>query len=113
MTFINYNTRKKLKIFEGITGPIYHSEQATFGHFTLEEGVLAPAHVHPHEQWTHVIDGEIEFTLGDETQILTAGMSAYIPSNVVHSVKAIKQTKIIDCFIPVREDFKELEKNTL
>lgn len=112
MTFINYNTRKKLKIFEGITGPVYHSEQATFGHFTLEKGVLAPAHSHPHEQWTHVIKGEIEFILGDEKQILTSGMSAYIPSNVIHSVRAIQETKIIDCFIPVREDFKELEKNT-
>ncbi len=112
MTFINFNTRKKLKIWDGINGSIYHSEQATFGHFILDEGVALPAHNHPHEQWTHLIEGELEFDIGGETQIMTPGMTAFIPSNVEHSGKAIKKCKVIDCFLPVREDFVELEKDT-
>ena len=112
MTFINYNTRKKLKIWDGITGPVFHSDKATFGHFTLEAGVKLPAHSHPHEQWTHLIEGELEFVIGDETQIMTPGITAFIPSNVEHSATVIKKCKVIDCFMPVREDFVELEKNT-
>jgi hypothetical protein len=29
-----------------------------------------------------------------------------------HSAKAITACKVIDCFLPVRQDFVELEKNT-
>lgn len=70
MPFINFNTRKKIRVWDGITGPVYHSDQATFGYFTIETGTDLPAHSHPHEQWTHLIEGELEFTIGDETTVL-------------------------------------------
>lgn len=110
MPFINFNSKKKLKIFEGITGSFAHSAQSTFGYLTLEKGVRAPEHNHIHEQWTHVLSGELEFTLGGEVMKLTPGMSAFIPSNVLHSAYAITECKVMDCFSPVREDFIELEK---
>ena len=110
MTFIDFNTRKRLKIWEGISGPVFHSGQATFGHFTIEAGSDLPAHSHPNEQWTNVIEGELEFTIDGESTVMKAGMAAYIPSDVVHSAKAITTCKVIDCFIPAREDFMELEK---
>lgn len=79
---------KRLQIWEGISGPVYHSDQATFGHFTIEAGIELPAHSHPHEQWTNLIEGELEFTVGNETTVMKAGMIAYIPFNVEHSAKA-------------------------
>ncbi len=112
MTFIDYNTRKRIQIWEGISGPVFHSEQATFGHFTLEKGSDLPAHSHPHEQWTNLIEGELEFNIDGESKVMTAGMTAYIPSDVVHSAKVITRSKVIDCFIPPREDFMELESST-
>jgi quercetin dioxygenase-like cupin family protein len=112
MAFIDFSTKKRLKIFEGITGTFAHSQHATFGYVTLEKGVRAPEHNHIHEQWTHVISGELEFTLGGKTMLLTPGMSAHIPSNVLHSAYAITECKVMDCFSPMREDFVELEKNT-
>ena len=109
MAFIDFNTKKKIKVWEGITGPVFHSNQATLGHFTLEEGCELPAHSHPHEQWTNVIEGELEFNINGETKIMKAGMTAFIPSNVVHSAKVVTKCKVIDCFMPVREDFVALE----
>jgi hypothetical protein len=38
--------------------------------------------------------------------------AAFMPSDVPHSAKAITKCKVIYCFLPVREDFVELEKNT-
>ena len=111
MGFIDFNTRKKIQIWEGISGPVFHSKQATFGHFTLDEGCDLPEHSHPHEQWTHLIEGELEFTIGDQTSLLKPGMTAFIPSEVPHSAKAISKCKVIDCFLPVREDFVELEND--
>lgn len=113
MPFIDFNSRKKIRVWDGITGPVYHSDQATFGYFTIEAGTDLPAHQHPHEQWCHVIEGELEFTIGEETGILTKGKVALIPSGVVHSGHARTECRVIDGFLPVREDFRELEKQTV
>ena len=112
MPFVDFNTKKRVQVWDGISGPLHHSEKLTFGYFTLEKGAFAKEHQHPHEQWTHVISGELEFTLGAEKKRLTPGMAVYIPSNTPHSACAITECKVIDCFSPVREDFVELEKNT-
>ena len=109
MPFINYNKIKHSKIWDGIHGALHHSDSLTFGHITVENGSFLPEHHHVHEQWTHVIDGELEFTIGDETLLLTSGLTAHIPSDVPHSARALTRVKLIDCFMPVREDFKTLE----
>lgn len=109
MPYINFNTRKKVNIWPGISGPMFHSEQLTFGHFTIVKDSVLPEHSHPHEQWTHLIQGELEFDIKGEKQILTPGKTAFIPSELPHSAKAITECKVIDCFLPVREDFVKLE----
>lgn len=109
MAFVNYNTKSKATIFSGIQSAMEHSEQSTFGCVTLEAGVIAPLHSHPHEQWTYVLEGEMEFTLEGETQLLLPGMGALIPSNAVHGAKAVTACKVIDVFTPVREDYRKLD----
>lgn len=109
MPYIDFNTRKKVNIWPGISGPMYHSEQLTFGHFTIEKGAVLPEHSHPHEQWTNLIQGELEFDINGEKEILKPGKTAFIPSGLPHSAKAISECKVIDCFLPVREDFVKLE----
>ena len=112
MPFIDFKTRKRVKIWEGITGTLHHSHQLTFAHVTLQTGAVLPEHNHIHEQWTHVIEGELLFNINGEENLLTPGMTAFMPSNIPHSAKAITECKVIDCFLPVREDFVELEKQT-
>jgi quercetin dioxygenase-like cupin family protein len=112
MPYIDFKTRKKVKIWDGITATLHHSKQATFAHVTLEKGIDLPVHNHIHEQWTHVIEGELLFDINGEKKLLTPGMAAFIPSNLPHSANAITECKVIDCFLPVRQDFVELEKNS-
>lgn len=109
MAFINYNTKNKVTIFAGIQSAMEHSDQSTFGCVTLEEGVIAPIHSHPHEQWTYILEGEMEFTLDGEMQVLLPGMGAFIPSNTLHGAKAVTACKVIDVFTPVREDYRKLD----
>lgn len=109
MPFINFNSNKKVKIWEGITAALHHSEQATFAHISLQKDSEVAVHNHIHEQWTHVIEGELLFDINGEQQLLTSGMAAFMPSNVPHAAKAITACKVIDCFLPVRQDFVDLE----
>ena len=109
MPFINFNTIPHLRLRDNIHGAFYHSDTMTFGHITLEEGAILPEHNHIHEQWTHVLDGTLEFTLDGETRIMTSGISVYIPSDVRHSARAVTHCRLMDAFLPCREDFKTLE----
>ena len=109
MPFINFNETPHQRIMDGIHGALHHSEQLTFGHIVLEQGAILPQHHHMQEQWTHVLDGQLQFTLDGETQMMTQGMSVHIPSNVPHSAVALTKCKVIDGFMPVREDFKTLD----
>ena len=112
MAYVNFSDRKNVKIFEGITARMYHSEQITFAYVTLQQGAIVSEHSHVHEQWAHVIEGEMKFNVSGEEKILTAGMAAFIPSNAIHSATAITLCKVIDCFLPVREDFVKMEEET-
>ncbi len=105
---VDYTKKRKQKIWDGIVGAIHHSEHMTIGHIQIDAGVVLPTHQHENEQWSNVIEGTFEFTIGDEVILLTSGMSAYIPPNVPHSGKALSMCKIIDCFHPPREDWKLL-----
>ena len=109
MPFIDFNTIPHSKLRENIHGALYHSDTMTFGYIILEEGAILPEHNHFHEQWTHLLEGSLEFTLDGETQVMTPGISVFIPSDIRHSAKALTRCKLIDAFLPVREDFKSLE----
>ncbi|MGA9347397.1 MAG: cupin domain-containing protein [Anaerolineae bacterium] len=73
---------------------------------TLEEGVVVPAHRHPHEQITYVIEGELSMDVEGRTYVLGAGDSLLFPGDVEHRATALKRTLVIDTFSPPREDYK-------
>jgi len=109
MPIFDFNLTPHLKLRDGIHGAFHHSDDLTFGHITLEKGAVLPEHHHIHEQWTHVLEGELQFSMQGETVVLTSGMTAHIPSDVPHGAIALTECKVIDCFRPVREDFKTLD----
>ncbi len=112
MPYIDYNAQKKVQIWDGISARMAHSGQATFAQVTLEAGAVADRHQHIHEQWTYVLEGEMLFELDGEEKLMTPGMGAHIPSNTFHSARTITGCRVIDLFMPVRQDFVELEKGT-
>ena len=61
---------------------------------------------HLHEQVTNVIEGEFELTVSGKTKILGPGSVAVIPSNTTHSGRSVTNTRVIDVFYPVREDYR-------
>jgi quercetin dioxygenase-like cupin family protein len=110
MPFIDYNAKPKIKIWDGIYGQVHHSDHMTHAHISIAADIMLPEHHHPHEQWSHLLEGEIEFIVGGEKRLMKAGETAYIPGNVPHSGRTITACKLIDVFNPVREDWIELEK---
>lgn len=72
----------------------------------FENGAIGYNHVHEHEQSTYVLEGEFEFTVGEEVKIIKAGDTVYMPPMVDHGCKLISEKgRLLDVFTPQREDF--------
>jgi quercetin dioxygenase-like cupin family protein len=89
-----------------------HTDSMTLAYWTFEEGAVLKDHSHPHEQVVNLLEGELEFTLGGEVSLLVPGSAIVCPPGIPHSGKALKPTRVLDVFCPVREDFLALDRET-
>lgn len=82
-----------------------HSDNLMVVEVHFEAGVTAPRHHHVHEQITYVMSGKFEFTVGDETYIVSAGDSLYKQPNIEHGATCLEAGTLLDVFTPHRADF--------
>ena len=104
--FIDLEKLPERELVPGFNARLLHTGKVTIAHVNVRKGSVLPAHKHFHEQVTNIISGELEMTVGGETVICTPGMSINIPSNVLHSARAVTDCYVIDVFCPEREDYK-------
>ena len=63
-------------------------------------------HSHPHEQITYVVDGRVEFHLGETMHTLEPGDMITVPPGRPHTVRLLTgHVRLIDTFHPLREEF--------
>ena len=73
---------------------------------TFEKGAVGAKHSHPHEQIGYIISGKLIYQ--EEScpdKILETGDTYYVAPNAVHGVQVLEDTKLLDIFTPMREDF--------
>ena len=92
---------------KGFIGRMIHTDHMTIAYWEIKAGSPLPEHHHEHEQITHILEGSFEMTIGDEKQLVEAGMIAVIPSGVPHSGLAITDCVALDVFSPCREDYRK------
>ena len=106
MPFISFDSIDQKELLPGFKVRFVHTEKMTLAYWDIKAGSVLPEHNHHHEQVAaQVMEGQFELTLEGETKVMKPGDLAVIPSNVVHSGKAITDCKLLDVFCPVREDY--------
>ncbi len=79
-----------------------------FTTYNFEKGSSVPMHTHPHEQLTYVVRGKLRFKKKDKEIVVEEGDSLYFAPNEPHGVlEALEDSKVVDAFTPLREDFLE------
>lgn len=106
MPYYEIESLEKKEVFPGFKGRFVHSDQVTIAHWEIDANAVLPEHSHIHEQIALVNRGTFELTINGDTKVLEAGQIAVIPSQAVHSGKAITDCQITDVFQPVREDYQ-------
>lgn len=105
--FITPNDVEQIEMLDGIhRRTMATTDEAMLCQFFLEAGSNVPNHNHMNDQVGYIVSGQLEMTIGDKVQVLSAGDSYAIPGGVYHSAKAIEDTVAIDVFSPPREDYR-------
>lgn len=109
MPFIDTSTITVKAPRPGWNGRFFNSATMTFGYYDIVAGATIHAHAHPNEEVWHVLAGELEVTIGDETRIAGPGSVAVIPVNTTHAVRALTAGRAIVVDHPSRESIGGVE----
>lgn len=101
--FIDISELPMVERLPGWRGRYFDSPNMTFAHYEFDAGASIHEHSHVQEEVYEIIDGELEITIGGETRRLIAGLVGIVPSNALHSVKAISDGKVIVVDYPLRD----------
>ena len=102
---IEWDKIERKTVIPGFHGKFAHSTNMTFVLWDIDKGAILPEHSHVHEQVVHVYEGELEVTVDGKTTVLHGGSIGVIPSNAVHSGRALTDCRVMDAFYPLREDY--------
>ena len=93
------------ELMPGFVGKFLHLDTMTIAFWEIKAGSVLPAHQHPNDQSTNVLSGEMELTVGGETQIAKNGVPVIIPGDVEHSGKTLTDCTVLDIFSPARPEY--------
>jgi quercetin dioxygenase-like cupin family protein len=105
MPFLELQNIQATPLVDGITLKAIYGEKCSVSFLELSPYSRIPAHHHDNEQIGIVLEGELEYTIGNETQLCRAGTTFVIPPNTIHSgvVVSDQTAKLIDIFTPPRK----------
>jgi quercetin dioxygenase-like cupin family protein len=92
----------------GLGRRLITGDQVMLAHVYFTAGTEVPTHRHHNEQITYILEGALQFFLGeDEEEVHTvrAGEVLVIPSDVPHRAVALEDSLDVDVFSPPRQDW--------
>jgi quercetin dioxygenase-like cupin family protein len=107
MSFFTVSELPRTEMLPGVGRRAVYLEHVMVTFFDFAPRSVVPEHSHPHEQITYVVQGAMEFHLGDETRVLRAGDGVCCPPDVPHSAVVLDApTVALDAWYPPREEYK-------
>ena len=82
-----------------------YGDQIMLARVWFEQGAVGAVHRHFHAQVTYVESGLFDVRVGEETRMLKAGDSFYMPPHIDHGAVCLEAGVLLDVFSPARADF--------
>lgn len=82
---------------EVVSTQAIRSQEGLVVFFSFHQDMVLPMHSHG-AQWGSVVEGEIVFTIGEDTRRYGPGDSYSIPAGVPHGARIKAGTRVIDVF---------------
>jgi quercetin dioxygenase-like cupin family protein len=105
--FVTKSECSEHRIFPGVDIFTMAGETMLFSLVEFEPHAVVEEHQHMHEQMGLLLEGELEFFIGDERRVVQPGDMWRIPGGVRHKAIAGSQpVKALDVFFPIRESYR-------
>ena len=104
---VRFDDLRSTEVTEGIVRRVVPGARATLVEVRIAAGAALPAHAHPHEQFTFVLSGEIQFRVGTdlkECSAVRAGELFHVAGDVLHQSAALEDAVLVEIFAPARDD---------
>jgi quercetin dioxygenase-like cupin family protein len=72
----------------------------TIMHMTIPAGMGPPPHTHPGAESVYVIEGKLNYHIGDETHEGGPGSCFHVPAGIVENFEPVEQSRIIVIYTP-------------
>jgi quercetin dioxygenase-like cupin family protein len=97
-------------IWDGVLARLMTGQGLTVAVVEIQPGKRVPEHTHENEQIGFVVQGEVTFTVGGETQTLGPGGTWRIQANVPHNCDVGPDGAIVaEAYAPARGDWASLD----
>jgi quercetin dioxygenase-like cupin family protein len=107
-TFVSWDALEPLEMVPGLNFQPVLGERVMANFVSFDRHTEAPLHWHEEEQISFVIDGELEFEVAGEKQILRRGQAVVVPPNVPHAARTYDSPCLeVDVFHPPRRGLLE------
>lgn len=104
---VDWNEIPWERVREGVERKAFSGEGATVSLNRLQPGHEPRPHSHPHEQIVYILQGQIDFHIGEETRRLGPGGLLVVPPNARHWGEVVGEEAVLnlDVFTPKREEY--------
>ena len=104
---VDWNQIPWERVREGVERKAFSCDGATLSLNRLRPGHEPRPHRHPHEQIVYILEGEIDFHVGDEVRRLGPGGLLVLPPNVEHWGEVVGDQSVLnlDVFTPKRAEY--------
>ncbi len=107
MYFCDLESKASRELFDGVSAKFFWGDKMTLSRVEIAPNSTVPMHSHPHEQAGVILQGTLEFTIGDQVRTAGPGDMYIIPGNVEHQVVSGDEPVVaLDIFSPVREEYQ-------
>lgn len=105
MAFYSVDKVAPQQVSDKVTRRLVSGEKLMLAIHEVAGGAVVATHKHESEQILYVLSGTTRFRLGDEEHEMNPGDFVVVPSNAEHSAHALADTKVLEVFSPIREDW--------
>lgn len=107
-TWVKWDELEPLVMVPGLSFQPVVGDRLMVNFVTFGPHTEVPVHWHDEEQFTFVLDGELEFEVAGETRLLRRGEAVAIPPNVPHGARTHEGSCVeVDVFHPPRRGVLE------
>lgn len=108
VTRYNWDDMPKEHLTDRLARRLITGDRVMLAHVYLKQGCVIPRHSHENEQLTYILEGALQFSIGEDGEeeiIVRAGEVLHIPSHIPHQAVALADTLDVDIFSPPRQDW--------